>query len=64
MFIEVVKATFKFQTYYKPPSYHGLHTNLLKQSKVDVSKQGIKKIQNLIHKYGTTICIDGWDNVA
>ncbi len=43
MFIEVVKATFKCQTYNKPPSYHGLHTNLLKQSKVDVSKQIIKR---------------------
>ncbi len=37
-FIEVVKATFESWTYYKPSSYHGLHTNLLKQSKVDVSK--------------------------
>jgi len=64
MFIEVVKATFKFQTYYKPPSYHELHTNLFKQSKVDVFKQVIKRIQNLNHKYGTIICIDGWDNIA
>jgi hypothetical protein len=39
MLIEAVKATFESQTYYKPPSYHGLRTNLLKQSKVDVSKQ-------------------------
>jgi hypothetical protein len=38
MFIEVVEATFESQTYFKPPSDHGLHTNLLKQSKVDVSK--------------------------
>jgi len=37
-FIEGMEATFKSQTYYKPPSYHGLRTNLLKQSKVDVSK--------------------------
>ncbi len=28
--------------YYKPPSYHGLHIYLLKQSKVDVSKQNFK----------------------
>ncbi len=29
-FIEVVKATYESWTYYKPSSYHGLHTNLLK----------------------------------
>ena len=55
-FIEAVKATPESQTYYKPPSYHGLHTNLLKQSKVDVSKQVTKRKWNLIHKYGATIC--------
>jgi hypothetical protein len=33
------EATFESQTYYKPPSYHGLRINLLKQSKVNVSKQ-------------------------
>jgi hypothetical protein len=27
MFIEVVKTTSKSQTYYKPPSYHGLCKN-------------------------------------
>jgi hypothetical protein len=29
-FIEAVKATSKSQTYYKPPSYHGLRIDLLK----------------------------------
>jgi hypothetical protein len=53
-----MKATFESQTYYKPPSYHGLHIDLLMQSKV------IKRTWNSIHKYGTTICSDGWDNVA
>ncbi len=27
-------------------------------------KQFFNKMQNYIHKYGTTICFDGWDNVA
>jgi hypothetical protein len=63
MFIEAMKETFKSQTYYKPPSYHGLHTNLLKQSKVDVSKQVINWMWNTIHKYGTTICSNGLKNV-
>jgi hypothetical protein len=31
---------------------------------VDVSKQVIKKMRNSIHKYGATICFDGWDNIA
>jgi hypothetical protein len=59
-----MKTTFESRMYYKPPSYYGLCTNLLKQSKVDVSKQVTKRMQNLIHKYGTTICFDGWDNIA
>jgi hypothetical protein len=29
-FIKVVKITYESRTYYKPPSYHGLCTNLLK----------------------------------
>jgi hypothetical protein len=45
-------------------SYHGLCTYLLKQSKVDVSKQVTERTRNSIHKYETTICSDGWDNVA
>jgi hypothetical protein len=63
-FLKVVKVTFEFETYYKPPSYHGLHTNLLKQSKVDVSKQVTERTWNSIHKYGTTICFNNWDNIA
>jgi hypothetical protein len=31
---------------------------------VDVSKQVTKRTRNSIHKYGTTTCFDGWDNVA
>jgi hypothetical protein len=29
MFVEAMKATSKPQTYYKPPSYHGLSMDLL-----------------------------------
>jgi hypothetical protein len=29
-FLKVMKVTSKSQTYYKPPSYHGSHINLLK----------------------------------
>jgi len=60
MFIEAMKVTFEFRTYYKPSSYHGLLTGLLKQSKVNVSKQITKRTRNSIHKYGATICFDGW----
>ncbi len=63
-FIKVVKATFKFQSHYKPPSYHGLHIYLLKKSKVDVSKHIYEKAQNSIHKFEVTIYSNGWDNVA
>jgi hypothetical protein len=31
---------------------------------VDVSKQETKRTRNLIHKYGTTICSNGWDNAT
>jgi hypothetical protein len=62
-FIKIVKATSKYGTCYKPLSFHGLHTNLLKQYKVDVSKQVTKRTWDSIHKYGATICYDGWDNV-
>jgi hypothetical protein len=37
---------------------------VLKQSKVDVSKQVTERTQNSIHKYGITIYFNGWDNVA
>jgi hypothetical protein len=63
MFIEVVKVISKSQTYYKPPWHHGLYTDLLKQSKVDVSKL-VERIGNSIHKCGATICSYGWDNVT
>ncbi len=64
MFIEVVKTTSKSQTYYKASSYHGLCKKLQKQSKVEASKLTVERIQNSILRYGTTICFDGWDNVA
>jgi len=42
--IEAMKTTLKSQNYYKPPpSYHGLSIDLLKQSKVDMSKLFAKK---------------------
>jgi len=31
---------------------------------VDVSKLIIERMQNSIHKYGTTICYNGWEIVA
>ncbi len=63
-FVEVVKVTSEFQTYYKPSSYYGLRTNLLKKSKMDVSKQITKRMWNSIHTYGLTNCSNGWNNVA
>ncbi len=62
-FTKVMKATLKSWTYYKFASYYGLHTNLLKQSKVDMSKHVVEKMWNSIHKYGTTTYCDGWDIV-
>jgi hypothetical protein len=59
-----MKTTSKSQIYYKPPLYHGLYTNLLSNSKVNVSKLVIVKMWISIHKYGTIIYFDGWDNVA
>ncbi len=29
-----------------------------------MSKQVTERTQNVIHKYGATICFNGWDNVA
>jgi hypothetical protein len=43
-------------------SYHELHTSLLKQSKVDMSKLVDERMWNSIHKCGTNICPNGWDN--
>jgi hypothetical protein len=63
-FIEAMKATSKSSAYYKPPSYLGLHTNLLKQSKVNISKHIVERMWNFIHKHGKTFCSNGWDNVA
>jgi hypothetical protein len=63
-FIEAVNATSESQTYYKPPSYHGLRTDLLKQSKMDVSKQVTERTQNVSHKCGTTICSNGCNNFS
>jgi hypothetical protein len=64
--IKIVKITSRSWTYYKPPSYYGLSLDLLKKSKVNVSKHVIKRTQNSIKKYGATICFNGcgWDNVA
>jgi hypothetical protein len=47
-----------------PPLYHGLHIDLLKQSKVDLFKHVFESMWNFIYKYGTTICFNGWDNVV
>ncbi len=63
-FIESMKETSKSWSYYEPPSYHGLHIDLLKQSKVDLSKHIFERMWNSIHKYGATICFNGWDNVV
>jgi len=43
-------------------SYHELHTSLLKRSNVDMSKLVIERMWNSIHKCGTNICPNGWDN--
>jgi hypothetical protein len=59
-----VKTILEVWTFYKPLIYHTLHMGLLKQSKVDVSKNVSKKMWNSMHKYGTKICYNGWNNVS
>jgi hypothetical protein len=63
-FIEFMTTTSKSWSYYEPPSYHGLHIDLLKQSKVDLFKHIFERMWNYIHKYETIICFNGCDNVV
>jgi hypothetical protein len=64
IFLEVVKTTLEFQPIINRHCTMDLCINMLKKSKVNVFKLFAKRTWNFIHKYGTTICLDGWNNVA
>lgn len=63
-FLDVVKATSESRVAYKPPTYHALRTKLIKSTKDEVAAMVREKTKAPIHKYGVTICSDGWDNVT
>ena len=63
-FVNAVRETARPQMpTYKPPSYNAIHTTLLAAKKKNLDKEVKEKLGNSIHKYGVTLCCDGWDNV-
>ena len=63
-FLDAVKSTSESRVGYKPPAYHALRTKLIKSTKDEVAATVAEKTRAPIHKYGVTICSDGWDNVT
>jgi hypothetical protein len=63
-FIYAVKETAKHQMpAYTPPSYNAVCTSLLKAKKEEVEKKTTTQLGDSLHKYGVTLCTDGWVNV-
>jgi hypothetical protein len=63
-FIYAVKDTSKHQMpAYTPPSYNIVRTSLLKAKKEEVERKTTTQLGDSLHKYGVTLCADGWDNV-
>jgi hypothetical protein len=63
-FIYVVKETAKHRmTAYTPPSYNPVRTSLLKAKKEEVERKTTTQLGDSLHKYGVTLCANGWDNV-
>jgi hypothetical protein len=66
-FIYAVKETTKYRMpAYTPPSYNAVRTSLLKAKKEEVERKTTTQLGDSlhkIHKYGVTLCADGWDNV-
>jgi hypothetical protein len=63
-FIYAVKETAKHQmTTYRPLSYNTVRTSLLKAKKEEVERKTITQLGDSLHKYGITLCANGWDNV-
>jgi hypothetical protein len=63
-FVDAVKSTSESRVQYKPPAYHALRTKLMTSTKDEVAALISEKTRGPIHKYGVTICSDGWDNVT
>ena len=63
-FVDAVEATSKSKVVYKPPPYNAIRTKLMKAAKDEVATMVNEKTKGSIHKYGVTICSDGWDNVT
>jgi hypothetical protein len=63
-FIQAVKATAEARIMYKPPSYHAMRKSLLDDARFNTQKIVELKTKSSIHKYGCTICSDGWENVV
>jgi hypothetical protein len=63
-FIYAMKETAKHRMpAYTPPSYNVIPTSLLKAKKEEVEKKTTTQLGNSLHKYGITLCANGWDNV-
>jgi hypothetical protein len=48
---------------YTPLSYNAVRTSLLKAKKEEVERKTTTQLGDSLHKYGVTLCADGWDNV-
>jgi hypothetical protein len=63
-FIYAVKETAKHRMpAYTPLSYNAVRTSLLKAKKEEVERKITTQLGDSLHKYGVTLCADGWDNV-
>jgi hypothetical protein len=63
-FIYALKETAKhWMPAYTPPSYNAVRTSLLKAKKEEVERKKTTQLGDSLHKYGVTLCADGWDNV-
>jgi hypothetical protein len=64
-FVYAVRETTKhWMLAYIPLSYYNaLYTSLLKAKIEDVAKKTIAQLGDSLHKYGVTLCADGWNNV-
>jgi hypothetical protein len=48
---------------YTSPSYNVVRTSLLKAKNEEVERKTTTQLGDSLHKYGVTLCADGWDNV-
>jgi hypothetical protein len=63
-FVYAVKETAKHRMpAYTPPSYNAVCTSLLKAKKEEVERKTTTQLEDSLHKYGVTLCVDEWDNV-